>query len=104
MANLTLDYLTLNLTYNMKDGSFENSGNIKEEFHAEIISDSLQSMMFTGRYSKEPEDREVYNISIYVFLADGSLNIESNTGNRALTAGILTDALSRLSNKKQDTT
>lgn len=74
--------------------------NAKPEVLEELFSNWLQDQMFAK--DKPPHDpstlveRDVYTVKIGLILEDDSFCTESDTGNHAMTVGLVMDVLSRV--------
>lgn len=71
--------------------------NARKEALDELLSNWLQDQIGTGADNAEPADKDPYEITIGLILENDQFLTESDTGNRALTCGIVMDVLSRLS-------
>lgn len=96
MSKVAADVI-VRVSYNMKDPSRTCvRTNANSEYLAEIMSSWVLDQMFSGRDDAKPADRDVYNVTIGLVIAGDVFYTESDTGNRALTCGIVLDVLAHL--------
>lgn len=62
----------------------------------ELLETYTQSCIGAGADESEAVEREVYNILLQIDLSDDTITVQSNTGNKGLTLGILMDILTRM--------
>jgi hypothetical protein len=73
--------------------------NIKEkEGIEEALSDFIRTQIGARKDESEPNKYDTYSIKIGLDLSDDSFRIESNTGNKGLTLGIIMATLKQLDN------
>ena len=70
--------------------------NVKTEALDELFAYFMHSQIGAGKDESKPNEKDVYEITIQIDLADDTLKIHSDTGNKGLTAGIVTDTWSRI--------
>ncbi len=64
-----------------------------------VLSSYLSSIMGSGADNSTPNRRPGYDIRISLDLSDDAFSVESNTGNKGLTAGITMQFLDRLTGR-----
>lgn len=69
---------------------------VKTEALDELFAYFMHSQIGAGKDESKPNEKDVYDITIQINLEDDSLTIKSDTGNKGLTAGIVTDVWSRI--------
>lgn len=92
---------TMNIEYNVKENTFNITGDVKESAWAEILEAWISSQIGSGKDSTPAVERDVYHIQILWRPEDDGLSISSDTGNKGLREGILMYILSQLT-KKED--
>ena len=97
---MTLDYLTMDIEFNMKSRTSIINGDMKEEVYEEIIeeviSDFLIRQMGKGADDREPNEQDIYHITLRWYPANGDFKVGSDTGNKGLRDGILSYILTQL--------
>ena len=74
--------------------------NAKPEVVPEILETWIQSQLGTGADNRAPEIKEVYTILMTLKLRNDSFLVSSDTGNNALTLGIVMDVWNRIADIK----
>lgn len=69
---------------------------LKKEGLEEVLSEFVRSQIGEGKDGSEPNERDVYSIKVSLDLSGDSFSVESDTGNKGLTLGIVMDVLKRL--------
>jgi hypothetical protein len=67
--------------------------NARKEALEELLSNWVQDQISTGADDAQPADKDPYEIKIGLILENDQFLTESDTGNRALTCGIVMDVL-----------
>jgi len=67
--------------------------NLRREDIKDILADWIHSQTGKGEDSSTRNERDIYNIAIVVDLTEDTFITTSNTGNKALTAGIVSRIL-----------
>ena len=93
---MTLDCLTMQIEYDIRDRSFKINGDVKESAYEELISEFLRGQIGAGADYLEPNIKDVYNITLQWHPNNDQFRISGNTGNKGLRDGILMDILSQL--------
>ncbi len=70
--------------------------NARKEALEEIFEAWLQDQIGRGKDSRQPACRDEYLVRIGLDLSDDTFATESDTGNSALTCGLVMDVLARL--------
>lgn len=91
-----LDYLTMNITYNMDNGEFNIDGDVKKDKQYDLIADFLRLQMGQGKDTSKPNEQDVYHISISWHPYKDRFESRSDTGNKGLRDGILMDVLKQI--------
>lgn len=89
------DYLTLDIKYNVRKNEFDISGDVNDEGQRELVEAFLMGQIGSGPDYTKPEIRDTYNIILKWHPVDDRIEVESDTGNKGLRAGILLDFLRR---------
>lgn len=84
---IDMDVITNTICYNT---------NIKSERLSDVLSDVLQCQVGAVPDNSDAHKRHLYEIEIIIDLSFDDITIQSNTGNKGLTAGILMYFLSKL--------
>ena len=93
-----MERLRVDITYHMNDAEYGIKGNIEPNRYSSFISEYLQTKIGGEVDKSVAEDLSSYDITIFLDLKDDLYTIESNTGNRELTDGILLDIINREGN------
>ena len=89
--------VTLEITFNMEDlNKTVIKTNAKREDISEILEAWLSTQVGQGRDESEANERDEYNIRIDLDLSYDTFQTRSNTGNKGLTCGFITDLLNKL--------
>jgi len=86
--------IEVTVTYNIKDGAFEVTGNAKNP--KGIIDNFLRIQMGAGVDNTPANRVDIYNISIYLDLSEDIFTSTHNCGNKGLRDGILMEVSRRL--------
>ena len=92
--NMTLDHLTLNITYDATNNNFKTAGNVNEEGRVELVESFLHSQLGAGKDAREANIQDTYSIQIKWYPANDRMEVSSDTGNSSLRDGILMHYLS----------
>ena len=85
------------INYDINDSeAFEIDTNAKVELIPELLGEYIRAIVGAGADHSEPNNRDIYNITLYLDLSDDSWQEESNTGNKGLTAGIIMNIIKQL--------
>lgn len=93
---MSLDYLVLNIKFDINKDSFDVSGNVNEEGRAEIVSTFLRTQMGAEKDTSKVIKRDIYNIEMKWYPEDDRIEASYNTGNKGLREGILMHYLKSL--------
>ncbi|HLD00198.1 MAG TPA: hypothetical protein VJC39_00460 [Candidatus Nanoarchaeia archaeon] len=93
---MSLDHLTLNIHYDVKEKKFEVSGDVNFEGQRELVEGFLHNQIGAGRDDKTPDKKDFYNITLRWYPLNDNLEVSSDTGNKGLRDGILLEFLKRL--------
>ena len=97
---MSLDFLTLDITYHLNDRRVEINGDVREECQSDLITEFLRGEVGAGVDNSPANERERYNISIRWYPHMDRFVVNDNTGNKGLRNGILCDVLRTLSGKQ----
>lgn len=97
-----LDYLTLDIEYDLKRNCFRSAGNLNEEGQKDVIELFLASERGKGVDNSERKERDSYNIRIKWYPHEDGIIVSSNTGNKGLRDGILLSYLESLTKPNQE--
>ena len=91
-------YLWFIITFNekAKKHQFRSRGNVKPSGKISIIETFLQDQIGKGKDESKRNEKNVYHIKLKWYSEDDKIIIESDTGNKGLTTGILMAYLKRL--------
>lgn len=90
-------YLTLNVIYNMKNGEFNVSGNVKKEKQSDLILEFLGKQVGKWQDDRVVNIKDSYNISIKWYPHLDRFEVSrDNTDNKELRYGILADVAEKL--------
>jgi hypothetical protein len=89
--------IEVSITYPIhRPDDFEISGNVKDNYVICLLTDWLHDQIGKGKDFSVAVDRNVYHIRIQVDLSQDIFYVDSDTGNKGLTTGIIMDVISRL--------
>lgn len=94
---MSLDYLTLDIIYNVNNDKFEIKGDVNKRGQEELISNVLREQIGNGRDDKKAIERETYHIQLKWYPENDTIEVSSDTGNKGLRDGILMHYLKNLS-------
>ena len=89
-------YLTMNISYFLKEGDFKITGNISKEGQSEVLGNILFGEFNREKDNRKADKREEYNIEIKWHPHMDRIEVSENTGNYGLRDGILLDIFKRL--------
>ena len=89
-------YLTMNISYFLKEGDFKITGNISKEGQSEVLGNILFGEFNRGKDNREADKREEYNLKIDWYPHKDRFEISDNTGNYGLRDSILLDIFKKL--------
>lgn len=93
---MSLEFLTMKITYQIKDGQFSISGNLGDKnFQSELIGRFLMEEIGKGADNTKPNEQDIYNITFKWYPENDLIEVTSDTGNKGLRDGILMDVLKR---------
>ncbi|MFA5176347.1 MAG: hypothetical protein WC413_03775 [Candidatus Nanoarchaeia archaeon] len=84
-----LDYLTVDIFYNVKTDKYKIEGTVKSEKVPDILEAFLTTQMGKGEDTNKPKRQENYHITIEWYPIDDRFVVKSDTGNKSLRDGIL---------------
>ncbi len=84
-----LDYLTLDIQYNLKRDEFKTEGNIKEEKQKDIVECFVEGQIGKEKDPEKMIKKDIYNICLKWYPEDDNITAEYDTGNKGLRDGIL---------------
>ena len=93
---MSLDYLTLDLKYNVKTEKFEVKGDVNITGQRELVENFLRGQIGAGIDESKPNRQSEYSIILNWHPADDTIKVSSDTGNKGLRDGILMQFLSTL--------
>jgi hypothetical protein len=89
--------VTADITFNMDDpNKTVIKTDLTKEGLEEVLSEFVHAEIGEGKDDSKPNEYGVYSIKIRLDLSDDSFHVESDTGNKGLTLGIIMDVLKRL--------
>ena len=91
-----LDYLVMDISYNIKKETFEITGNVNKVGQETILETFLRSQFGAGKDNSEPNIKDIYNIKFRVDLSYDIINVSDDTGNKGLRDGILAKIYGKL--------
>lgn len=89
-------FLTMDLTFSVKNASFNIDGNVKKEKQSDLIIAFLRTQLGQGIDNSEANKQDKYHISIKWFPHLDRFQITSDTGNKGLRDGILRTVSAKL--------
>ena len=92
---MPLDYLTLNIEYDLNTNKFKVSGDINEKGRKELVEAFLSSQVGAGIDKNKPNELDKYHIQLKWYPNQDDIQITTNTGNKGLRDGILMYYLSQ---------
>lgn len=93
---MSLEYLTMDITYQVKDGHFDIAGDVNEQGQSTLIETFLHSQLGRGVDDSKPNEQDVYHITFKWYPEDDTIRVASDTGNKGLRDGILISLLHKL--------
>lgn len=90
------EYLTMNITYDLGKDHYDVGGDLNEQGQREVLEAAIRSQLGAGRDDAKPNESDVFHINVKWRPEDDGIVIESDTGNKSLTCGLLMDLLRRL--------
>ena len=96
---MSIDYLVLDIKYDIKKDSFEVSGDVNKEGQEEIVDTFLRGQMGKGEDKSKANERYVYHIQMKWYPQNDDIEVQYDTGNKGLRDGILMHYLSSLNKK-----
>jgi len=81
--------ITSTITYNLKEDSYAVSGSVKKEQVQEVLEEWLRTQIGLGSDESRPNEKDIYTITIKLELNGDIFSVESDTGNKSLTTGII---------------
>lgn len=90
---MSLDYLTLDIRYHLKEDRFEVAGDVNEKGRISLIETFLRGQIGAGRDESKVIKRKIYYIQLEWHPADDRIEVKYNTGNKGLRDGILMNFL-----------
>jgi hypothetical protein len=92
---MSLDYLTLNIIYNIKKNEFTFKGDVKKEAQSTLISEFLRSQIGAGEDNEKANVKDIYHITLKWFPENDKFEVIYDAGNKGLRDGILHYALQK---------
>ena len=96
---MNIDYLVLDIKYDIKKDSFEVSGDVNKEGREEIVDTFLRGQMGKGEDKSKVNERDVYHIQMKWYPQNDNIEVQYDTGNKGLRDGILMHYLGSLNKK-----
>ena len=96
-----LDCLRIDVRYDIKSGEFSVGGTVRAGCCYDLIAEFLKVQTGRAQDHSKPNERDVYDISLYLNLDGDIFRSESDIGNLALRDGILWDVLGRWSERSR---
>ncbi len=96
---MSLDHLTLDITYDIRNESFNIDSDANEEAYASLIETYLHTQVGAGRDDSPAVERNIYHIRLEWYHSEDDFVIKSDTGNKGLREGILMEILKKLTAK-----
>ncbi len=93
---MSLDYLTMNIRYNIRKDKFEINGDVAPKGQYELVETFLRSQVGAGEDKSKLNRKEAYNIQFKWYPDRDLIEVSSDTGNKALRDGILLFLLGNL--------
>jgi hypothetical protein len=86
--------LYIEFDYSVPEASATVTGtNIKESYIDDFLAEVVHAQVGKGEDKRKANEFDIYNILIRCDLSYDHINISSNTGNKSLTAGIITHSI-----------
>ena len=89
LVKMSLDYLTLDIKYDVGRCEFEVGGDVNRDGQAGIVENFLATQMGAGVDSRKRNEQETYSIKLRWYPQNDMFKVESDTGNNGLRDGIL---------------
>lgn len=91
-----LEYLTMDITYRVKDGHFDIDGNINRQGQSSLIEAFLSGQIGRELDNRKRNEQDAYHITFKWYPEDDTIDVTSDTGNKGLRDGILMSILHKL--------
>ncbi len=86
---MSLDYLTLDLRYDINSDQFKVGGNVNRNGITELVETFLRGQMGAGKDDSKPNEKDVYHIQLRWYPENDRIEVSCDTGNKGLRDGIL---------------
>lgn len=93
---MAIEYLTLDVLYDLKKDKFQTRGDVNQEGAREIVETFLRGQIGAGKDESKVNQREIYRIQLRWYPYDDRIEADSNTGNKSLRDGLLLSYLRSL--------
>lgn len=93
---MAVDYLTMNVQYNVKNGKFKINSDMKKKVQSSLLETFLRGQIGKGEDKSKAVEKDVYNITLKLYLENDRIEVTSDTGNEGLRDGVLLNVFQRL--------